>query len=98
MCPLPVCADQRARRQKMPPLKRDTLGRNFQEPYLSAAVACRQRRGAGGGIRTRMPPLGTPDFKSGASHHFRQLGGGRVAAYKPFQAYVDGIFFGALPT
>jgi hypothetical protein len=29
---------------------------------------------AGGGTRTRTPPWGTPDFKSGAYHQFRHPG------------------------
>jgi hypothetical protein len=35
---------------------------------------------AGGGTRTRTPPEGTPDFKSGAYDQFRHPGGARIAA------------------
>src|SRR6266851_6776736 len=43
------------------------------------------RRDAGGGTRTRTPPWGAPDFKSGAYHQFRHPGGLRIAA-------VSGLF------
>ena len=47
-------------------------------------VGCRESRAAlfdaGGGIRTRTPLRGTPDFKSGASRRFRHPGAPRVAS------------------
>jgi hypothetical protein len=46
-----------------------------EKPHLAASSS------AGGGTRTRTPPKGTPDFKSGAYDQFRHPGGGRIEAH-----------------
>src|SRR5439155_18120889 len=49
----------------------------FERVFTNAPIAL--ARSAGGGIRTRTPPKGTPDFKSGAYDQFRHPGGRRIA-------------------
>ena len=51
----------------------------------------------GTGFEPVRPAEGTADFKSAAYHQFRHPGAARVAAYKPDQLYVDGIFAGGFP-
>jgi hypothetical protein len=60
--------------------------RGRDQPYKeSEEGACRRFPSAGGGTRTRTPPGGTPDFKSGAYHQFRHPGRRRIArgSYEP---------------
>ena len=61
-----------------------TIPRGAQKVNESERLA-EKLSDAGGGTRTRTPPGGTPDFKSGAYDQFRHPGGGRIApeAYEP---------------
>src|SRR3989442_1276095 len=45
-----------------------------REIIMAGAAGRISRRSAGGGTRTRTPPWGAPDFKSGAYHQFRHPG------------------------
>src|SRR2546422_95860 len=46
---------------------------------------------AGGGTRTRTPPRGTPDFKSGAYHQFRHPGLLRITGVFGSFARAEGV-------